>query len=1253
MTNLLPRRGRARTTILGALLLSLLACANVFAQSDTTTVRGTVRDPQGGSVAGANVTLHSAARNFTRTQTTNAEGSYVFTAVPPDTYTVEVEVQGFKKVTVADVRALVDTPTDADVTLEVGAVSETITVTSANEAPLNTTDASLGNAFESQRIQELPLNARNVNNLLALQPGVTRQGEVNGGRRDQANFTLDGVDVNEQQTGLDVVNGSTATVPGDAFASVIRVNPDSVQEFRVTTSNPSASQGRSSGAQVSLVTKSGTNEWHGSAYEFHRNTATTANDYFNNALGKNPDGTDVAPRPKLLRNIFGGSIGGPIKKDRLFFFYSYEGRRDVEEQSVLRNVPTATLRQGIVQYRNTDGELVQLSPTDIAALYPATGGVNPAALAILQTAPLPNDFTVGDGLNRAGFRFNAPTSNNLNVHIARFDANLSDRHNLFFRAAYQDDLFEQPSMFPGTPQPSLWVNPKAYAVGHTWTVTNSLVNNLRIGLTRAALTQQGDSSETAVIFRDVFQPRTYQRTVSRTTPTWNFVDDVSWVKGNHAVQFGGNVRLIRNNRVDFQNSFDSALVNYQFYETGGSTVRNALADLDPDFEFDYGRAAVAVLGRFSQYSINSNFDASGQPLAGGSPALRSLQTEEYELYGQDSWKVTPNLTLTYGLRWGVNTPVYERNGLQLVPTTILGDFLERRLASAAAGTPLNELISFDLGGKANDRPGFYSTDKNNFAPMLAVAWSPDFGDNWFGRLIGRDGRSVLRGGFRMLYDRVGSQLAVSAEAENSFGFNSETTNGSTSTNTSTRLGPLVTGLNPDVRSFPRIDAPESLTFPLSFPADEVDRIIAGIDQALVSPVQYSWNVSYGRELPAGLSFEASYIGRSARNLLLVRDVMHLNNLVDSGSGADWYTAAGRLNDLRLADTPIESVGPIPYFENLFPGLGDSFFGDPSLSSTQAAYLLHAREEVGGLNFTDFTLLQLILDDAGSFPNAFFHPQYAALQTLSSVGRSDYHGGTFSIRQRFRDKFLLDFNYTLSKSMDNASTLETLRVLSNVVRNPIDTDLEYSVSDFDIRHNINANFLAQLPFGRGRAFGGDMGRVPNAILGGWQLSGIMRWHSGLPAGSPGDFEWATNWQSQSNGVRLRDVRSGNCPDVDGHPNLFCNPTEAYRSFRNARAGETGDRNISTLRLPSYFAMDMGLTKNFQMWYAEGHKLQFRWEVFNVTNTQRFGVINTLGLNPEPFRANSAPEDFGRYIGSQTPVGETRPGRVMQFALRYEF
>ncbi|MCP9493130.1 MAG: TonB-dependent receptor [Pyrinomonadaceae bacterium MAG19_C2-C3] len=1269
----------SRTTrFLCGALLCLFAVGATFAQTGTSNVSGTVVDAQGNAVAGATVTLLNAEKNFNRTQTTNEQGGYTFTAVPPDTYRVEAEAPNFKRVAVSDVRALVDTPTTIDVQLETGNVTETVDVSAATEAPLNTTDATIGNAFESQRIEELPLNARNVVGLLSLQPGVTRDGEVNGGRRDQSNITLDGVDNNEQQTGLDVVAGSTTVTPGEAFAGVLRVTPDSVQEFRVTTSNPNATQGRSSGAQVSLVTKTGTNNFNGSLYYFHRNTVTTANDYFNNALGRDANGEEIAKRPKLLRNIFGGTLGGPIVKNRAFFFYSYEGRRDASEISVLRNVPTATLRQGIVQYRNTSGGTTTLTPADIARIYPQAGGVNPAGLAILQTAPLPNDFTIGDGLNRAGFRFNAPISTEFENHIAKFDLTITDRQTLFVRGNYQDDLYGRASAFPGTPSPSLWVHPKGLAIGHTWSLTDTLVNTARFGLTRVALSQQGDSSSPSVAFRDVYSPLLYARTLNRTTPTFNIVDDVSIVKGTHTIQFGGNLRFIRNDRESFANSFDAALVNFQFYATGGSSLLNrpelVSTDDNPNpnalasgFRFDYGRAVASALGRFSQYSINSVFGIDGQPLAAGSGSVRSLATEEYELYAQDSWKIRPNLTLTYGLRYSINTPVYERTGLQLVPDQNLGEFLDQRLASAAAGTPYNELITFNRGGKANEAPGFYSTDKNNFAPLIAVAYSPDFGDSFFGRALGRNGRSVIRGGFRMLYDRIGSQLAVSSEAESSFGFSSSATNGSTSTNATDRLGPLVNGLSPDVRSFPRISAPASLTFPLSFPADEVDRIISGIDQSVVSPVQYTWNATYGRELPKGFSFEVGYIGRSARNLLLVRDVMHLNNLVDSRSGADWYTAAGQLNDLRLADTPIGNAGTIPYFQNLFPNLGPNLadlFGEPffaNLTPTQAAFALHARD---GFNVTDFTAIQQIIDDVGIFPNAFFHPQYAALQTFSSVGRSDYHGGIFSVRQRFRNSFLFDFNYTFSKSMDNASTLETLRALSNVVRNPIDPDLEYSVSDFDIRHNINANFLAELPIGRDRKFFSNMNPVLNAIFGGFQLSGILRYNTGLPAGSPGDIEWATNWQSQSNGVRLRDVSTSNDPNVADptgvssglRPNIFTDPVAAYRSFRNARAGEVGDRNISTLRIPSYFVLDTGLTKNFNMPYAEGHRLQFRWEVFNVTNTQRFGVLSNLTLNPEPFvndPDNLPSADFGRYIGSQTPVGESRAGRVMQFALRYVF
>ncbi len=288
----------ARLMIL-ALLLSMLPLG-VLAQQGTSEIIGTVTDPEGKVVVGATVTLKNSDTGFTRDQTTTDKGVFSFNAIPTGNYVLEVEASGFKKAISNAVQALVAKTTSLTIQLELGNVSEVVNVTAgANEILINNTDASLGNNFNSTQILQLPTNARNVGSLLSLQPGVTRDGYVAGGRSDQANLTLDGVDVNDNQ------NGST-------FAPVVRVNPDSVEEFRVTTVNANASQGRSSGAQVQLVTKSGTNQFHGSLYEYHRNTVTTANDFFNNAAG--------IERPALIRNLFGGRLGGPVIKDRFFFF---------------------------------------------------------------------------------------------------------------------------------------------------------------------------------------------------------------------------------------------------------------------------------------------------------------------------------------------------------------------------------------------------------------------------------------------------------------------------------------------------------------------------------------------------------------------------------------------------------------------------------------------------------------------------------------------------------------------------------------------------------------------------------------------------------------------------------------------------------------------------------------------------------------------------------------------------------------------
>jgi hypothetical protein len=1272
-------------------LLQLFLCHGVLAQTGTSSIRGTVTDQQGRAVAGATVTLTNTEKNFSRTQTTNEDGVYSFSAIPPGNYRIEAEATGFKKASITEVRALVDTPVERDVPLEVGNVNEVVNIVAGTEAPLNTSDATIGNAFESRRIEQLPLNARNVVGLLSLQPGVTRSGYVNGGRSDQANIMLDGIDNNEQQRGLDVVTD-------EAFASVLRSTPDSLQEFRVTTTNANADQGRSSGAQVTLVTKSGTNDFHGSLYEYHRNTVTSANDFFNNAAG--------VERPQLLRNIFGGSIGGPLKKNRAFFFFNYEGFREATGTSVVREVPLPTLGQGIVRYRSESGAsdpgcpagtpagVICLTPAEINAGYVAVNGppgpgVNPAALAVLASAAQrypANDTTVGDGLNTGGFRFNARTPTELNTYITRLDFNLTDRQTLFVRGNYQMDLVtrsvyfdsdcstvgDNVQCFPDTPPLTLWNHPKGIAIGHTWTASSSFLHRFAYGFTRTAFTQSGDSEQNRVNFRFIFSPNSFAREVARTTPVHNFVDDISWTKGSHTMGFGGNIRLIRNNRTSFGASFDDAVINPSYYDFSGDAVifdvYNTGDPIFPDVvsggEIDLRDALSSVIGRFSQFTANLVYDKNGTLQPTGTPTVRSFATEEYELYWQDSWRMRPNFTLTYGVRWSTSTPVYERQGIQVKPTVSLGEYFQRRQDSAANGVPFNDPITFDLAGKANNRPGYYEQDWNNFGPSIAFAWSPNI-NNWFGRLIGRNGKSVIRGGFRMTYDRIGSQLAVNFDLNSVLGFTSGLGNAANTFNVSDRLGPLFTGTNPSVRGNPEVGtiAP-TLTFPLTIAANEDQRIEQSLDDTLTTPHNYSVNFSYGREVGKGLSFETSYVGRFGRNLLATRDIMQLNNIRDPQSGITYYEAMNQLVDFRYANTPITAVPNIPFFNNLFPFMPE-WWGDTSLTPTQAAYAFIAFPELGGAGITDYTFVQLLWDDSPTcttcpfgggparFNNMFYQPQFAALSSFSTIAYSNFNSAQFSLRQRLGNDVTFDLNYTFSHSLDNASGLQSSGAYGTAfIVNALDPDQNYADSDFDVRHIVNANWLVGLPFGRGKAFGGRMPRVANAILGNWLLTGIFRWNSGIPIQTPFDgSRWATNWNVQSNGVRVRPLLSS--PTRSGSPNVFSDPRAALAAFRNARPGEVGDRNV--LRAPGYVSLDLGLSKNFKLPW-EGHTLQFRWEVFNVTNTQRFDgdTIADLSLPRDPYLRNLDPgPDFGRFTSTQSPLNENKAGRVMQFALRYQF
>jgi hypothetical protein len=1275
-----------------ALCISLMVASAAWGQGGTSTLRGDVTDPQGKQVAGASVTLKNAGTGFARTQVTNAGGSFNFELIPPGDYALEIQAKGFKKA-VRNVTALVSAIIDADVQLEIGSLGETVEVEAAASAvTVDTEDATLGNNFENQQITQLPLESRNVLNLLTLQPGVTKDGYVAGARSDQSNVTLDGVDINDAQT-TSVSNNRdnptvSTTLAGPMSGPVLRLNAEAIEEFRVSTVTASASAGHSSGAQIDLVTKSGTNNFHGSLFESNRNTVFTANDFFNNKQG--------TPRPKLIRNLFSGGIGGPIIKNRLFFFYNYEGRRDASSKpsdpSLIPRVPLPTLGQGLVRFPNKNGAgIVALTPADIANIFPDTGGENPAAVQALAAAAAKypaNDFTVGDStktlLNVAGFRFNAPAPVQLNSHVAKLDLNITSRQALFVRAnvIYDHDASVALPFLPDATPRTIWSHPWGYTIGHAWTIHDNLVNNFHYGMTRQAFGQKGDLDASHIWFRFVFDPTGNTKTQTRRTPVNNFVDDLSWIKGKHTIQFGTNIALVSNNRSSLLNSFDSGTTNPSFYQT--NLIRNAVNNYLTANPGRFGAGAgigagagsatenaiTALLGRYTQYTGAVTYAHNGSLQPVGAPSIRTFNTQGYEGYAQDVWKINPRLTLTGGLRYSLWRPVYETHGFEVQPDIPLSQFFQNRVNGALTGQPYLTPISINLSGPMNGGPPLYNWDKTNFLPKVALAWSPRFDRGLLGSIFGGRGQSVLRGGFAIAGDYFGEQLATSFDLNNTLGFSSSTTISANTynvgcgpyvvqNNCKANVGPLFTGFNQNVRALPGIPPASNLTFPQAKPSDGQPRIESSLDSQLQTPKEYIFSLTFERELPAHLLLQASYIGRLGKHLLATRDVMNPVNLVDPKSKMDWYTAATMLEKLRQAGTPCtktdcSKIPTIPYFENLFPNLASKSQENfsPTGYTPSATQTLYFTEVIP--NGNDWTTTQLDIDTFSPIAaHAFYQPQYGALAVFSTIGNSYYNGMAVSLRERLHN-VTFDLNYTYSHSTDDASGLQSSSTYgAALILNPFRQHDSYANSDFDIRHQVNFNSVVQLPFGRGQLVGGSAGKVLNGFIGGWQLSNIFRWNTGLPVGFYGDSglfddaRWATNWEVQSNVTRTAPVQT--CPTKSPAPKLFgCNTTQAYQSVRNAYPGETGERNV--FRIPGYVVLDAGLSKSFVMPYNEGHRLQFRWEVFNVTNTQKMGQYNTsrsgFGVTLDP-SASLPPTEWSNFTGIQgTP-------RVMQFALRYSF
>ena len=1291
---------RAKGQNLTALVTLLLSLSVVtWGQTGTSTVRGTITDPQGRVVSGADVNLTNQANGAVRSMKTTDSGGYNFDLITPGEYRLEVVAKGFKKQTIDNVRALIGKPSEATVQLEVGAASEVVEVqATAAGFLINTQDASLGNNFVSEQITQLPLEAKSVADLLSLQPGATKEGYVNGARADQSNVTLDGVDINNAQNGnaeiprttnllviaaLDNDRGNITTGP------VLRLNSEAIEEFRVTTANGNANQGHSAGSQINLSSKGGGNAFHGAAFENYRSKGFTANDWFNNHSG--------TPRQDLIRHTFSGGLGGPIVKDKVFFFYNYEGRRDATSAGVTRVVPLATspdpndpktLGDGTIHYRyctNAACDATAIASLDVNQLNGPTGaysvaGINPAAQAVFADSVSKyktNDSSQGDGLNTSGFRFNSPTPTRLNSHVAKFDFNVTKSQTAFLRINVLHDHQTLPKWLPGSPTPLVWSHPRGLAAAHTWTIGQNWVNNFRYGYTRQAFTQGGDSFGNDLNFRNVFQPTGETHTISRITPVHNITDDISWIHGNHSLQFGTNIRAISNSRVTFANAFDFATTNPSWYGQAGVAVsdlfqtyldNNSLPGSGGNLQSttEIQDAGTALIGRLSQYNATFTFNKDGSITNAGTPTARNFATQAYDFYLQDAWKVRPNLILTVGLRYSLERPVYEKKGFEVRPDTPLSTYFGNRLTAAANGQNNVDPIVLRLSGPANHAKPLYDWDYKNFQPRLAFAWTP----------AGTSGKSVVRGGFSITSDYYGQALAVDFDLNNQLGFSTSSNINANQYNvdSAATLAPVFTAFGQAIRPLPNVTVPANLAFPLTQPIDYQGRIERGLNSKLVAPKEYVWNLTYEREMRGGLVVSASYIGRKAQHLLARLDVGAFNDIRDPQSGMDWYQAGTILEKQRQqAGIDVSQVASLPFFDHLFPanlatimnndvtvqnncGGGANPGFDQTWTPTQMFYGLMSRSQPGNgfacFGGNDWTDTQNLVDEAlaaAGSPTRFRGPQYADLSAWSTIGNSDYNAFTFSARQRLRG-LTLDLNYTWSHSLDDASGVQgSTGFGAALILNPIRQRYSYATSDFDTKQSINASGIWQLPFGKGHAIMGNAHPAVDALLGGWQISSIFRWNTGLPWSGPADdSRWATNFNVTSGATPTRRVHACPTRPTNGTPKLFgCADLNAtYQSFRNAYPGEIGPRN--TYRLPGYVDLDLGLGKTWKMPWHEGHALQIRWDVFNVTNTQRLTAPIDVSIKRDPALRNlSPPDDWSNFTQIQ---GQPR---VMQVGARYSF
>jgi len=1285
----------------GALLVA--APATTWAQSTTSgAVTGTVADPSGAAISSAQVTLTQPATGATQTTACDAAGRYTFPNVAPGLYVLTTTAPSFRKTVVSNIDVEVTKTRIVNVKMQLGQVSQTVEVTASSMTDLQTSNASVGEVVSGQELNRLPVIGRDAQQLIFLQPAVAPSsdiapglsgmgtagsggdvsgGQIAGARTEQAIFTVDGGYASSDMEGSNSYISPNVS-PGytdSTLSAVVPTPQDSVQEFRVATNNLSANLTGSSGGQIAILTKSGTNSFHGSAYEYYDGDALQANSWGNNHYG--------VAKAHSADNRFGGDVGGPIKKDKLFFFGFYEGRRFHEASTGESVVPLPSLQQGIITFPNTSGGVstYNLNPANgplanncgAGACDPRGIGVSPVVMSQLALLPTGTDMSFGDGYNTAGVIYNIPTPIITDVAKYKLDYNISSKWSGFATWSYgrttrktldQVDLVGTPSAGSGTPYWSNFLTFQVQGVlspNFTSVTHGSFLRNFwqwqrtpptpQISGTDAALQIAGEGTGRAFassskLISDPVNINTQQgRSRFWDAHDWYIAQDFTFVHNSHTFQFGGAGFIFDDYHLRTDDVLGGLTTGPIYYVGAKPQSQDSYVkitgdytptDLNPDYASRWDGLYASLLGIVDHSAQVGVRDGNFQPSPLGTPLFDKVRSPAFETYFQDVWKATPNLTLTLGVDWGVQLSPTEQSGKEVVttyaasgaPVNIQQYFQQRKQSLGAGCVPDGWTPS---GGGPNPYPVCYNPDFSLtpvgsltgplHGKMIVAPWT-DWGPRvavawqvpWENRLFGNHA-TVIRAGYSLMWDRT--------------------------TTVATVLNSLLTGGLADVSACkgPITGSGGGVVACASTASNPTDAFRIGVDGSSVpipaptaKPIPYVPTSPFGLILTVPLdpyktpaySHVVDFTVQRALPHQMILELGYIGrfsrNLTQAqGFNAPYYAWKDPVSGQTLGQAFDALANQLRAGQTVTP---QPFFENIVGAGGTALVAGDDPVDIANSDLQDFTLGELNFD----IPNFVDNMQVLEPNPTTDGGSSDYNAMFLSIRKAFSNGLTFQGDWTWAHNISTLGTGQQYLYSSN---SPFNIGLDRASDYSDHRHVVHFFGMYDLPFGKGGQFstGNDL---MDRVIGGWHISGIFTAFTGAPLCASTDFGNYGSFFTAS-------CMYGNIPTLHVHgrsgsgtPNAFSDPAGVLAGLQFP---VTGSRvPWDSVRAWPYWNVDFSVGKNLLV--TERVKASLTVDAANVFN--------------HPILSNPAIDVYSGASFGETNSQGNLP-RSMQLGLRVDF